>query len=457
MSVTTVPQTFSISAPINGFTEELLISDFPARARKLTLHIRRRRWLDEEGKNVILDVYTLANNGTKFSDEFAEFLKKNLDQTPVTAKSLGRSYMIDGGTLEHAYKYKWSDFTEWGQRYHADDWVLLPDNLGERLSIDESCLQDDLFTILSNKAGHGRQGTVIAMVRGTKASDVIAVLSQMPLEERLKVKEVTMDLSESMRSIIEAVFPNARITLDCFHILKRCLDAVEELRLRYKRDAQAETKRQGRQFRAKIKRNAALRKKRRKKRGKKTYKGKVRGPKPKHRNAKFHPPVLENGDTLVELLTRSKHALTQTHEKWSERQKARMRLLFTLYPKLKEAYDNINKLRAIFRSKSLDRESAKGKLHESYQLIADSTIREIKSARDAIKSREDNVLNYFIDRSTNASAESFNSKLKAFRAQLRGYPTCLALCTEYAPSSDNPPISHGLLAVSPYKRSGETI
>lgn len=356
--------------------------------------------------------------------------------------------MIDGGTLEHAYKYKWSDFTEWGQRYHADDWVLLPDNLGERLSIDESCLQDDLFTILSNKAGHGRQGTVIAMVRGTKASDVIAVLSQMPLEERLKVKEVTMDLSESMRSIIEAVFPNARITLDCFHILKRCLDAVEELRLRYKRDAQAETKRQGRQFRAKIKRNAALRKKRRKKRGKKTYKGKVRGPKPKHRNAKFHPPVLENGDTLVELLTRSKHALTQTHEKWSERQKARMRLLFTLYPKLKEAYDNINKLRAIFRSKSLDRESAKGKLHEWYQLIADSTIREIKSARDAIKSREDNVLNYFIDRSTNASAESFNSKLKAFRAQLRGYPTCLALCTEYAPSSDNPPISHGLLAVS---------
>ena len=34
----------------NGFTEERLISDFPARARKLTLHIRRRRWLDEEGK-----------------------------------------------------------------------------------------------------------------------------------------------------------------------------------------------------------------------------------------------------------------------------------------------------------------------------------------------------------------------------------------------------------------------
>ena len=67
----------------------------------------------QQGKNIILNVCELASNGTKFSDEFAEFLKKNLDQTPVTAKSLRRSYMIDGNTLEHAYKYTWSDFTKW--------------------------------------------------------------------------------------------------------------------------------------------------------------------------------------------------------------------------------------------------------------------------------------------------------------------------------------------------------
>ncbi|MBI9068006.1 MAG: transposase, partial [Salinivirgaceae bacterium] len=30
------------------------------------------------------------------------------------------------------------------------------------------------------------------------------------------------------------------------------------------------------------------------------------------------------------------------------------------------------------------------------------------------------ILNYFDNRSTNASAESFNAKLKAFRATLRG-------------------------------------
>ncbi len=34
----------------NGFMEETVISDFPVRDKKKTLHIRRRRWLTPEGK-----------------------------------------------------------------------------------------------------------------------------------------------------------------------------------------------------------------------------------------------------------------------------------------------------------------------------------------------------------------------------------------------------------------------
>jgi transposase len=34
--------------------------------------------------------------------------------------------------------------------------------------------------------------------------------------------------------------------------------------------------------------------------------------------------------------------------------------------------------------------------------------------------REEDVLNYFINHSTNAAAESLNSKLKGFRTQIRG-------------------------------------
>ena len=157
----------------------------------------------------------------------------------MTARSLGKFYFTDGDTLERCYKESLSGFREWDQLEHAQDWVLLPDNMGEHLSIDETSLQDDLFTFLTNKDGHCQQGTLIAAVRGTKAEDVLKILLQIPAEARLKVKEITADLSESMAAIIHQAFPNAILTLDCFHIMRRCLDALEELRLRFNPQAGA--------------------------------------------------------------------------------------------------------------------------------------------------------------------------------------------------------------------------
>lgn len=58
--------------------------------------------------------------------------------------------------------------------------------------------------------------------------------------------------------------------------------------------------------------------------------------------------------------------------------------------------------------------------HEWYKDVNACTLRVIKAARECIRSRENEVLNYFINRSTNASAESLNSKLKGFKAQLHG-------------------------------------
>lgn len=69
----------------------------------------------------------------------------------------------------------------------------------------------------------------------------------------------------------------------------------------------------------------------------------------------------------------------------------------------------------IFKDKSLTKDSARTRLDK----VTESTLREIKSVRDTIKTYEDEILNYFISRATNASAESLNSKLKAF-SQLRG-------------------------------------
>lgn len=56
----------------NGFFREMLIRDFPIRDRKVTLHVKRRRWIDGKGENVSTD-WTLVQNGTHYSVEFAAF------------------------------------------------------------------------------------------------------------------------------------------------------------------------------------------------------------------------------------------------------------------------------------------------------------------------------------------------------------------------------------------------
>lgn len=68
----------------------------------------------------------------------------------------------------------------------------------------------------------------------------------------------------------------------------------------------------------------------------------------------------------------------------------------------------------------ISREEAKKKLHEWYKEVNACTFREVKAARDVIMGKEEYVLNYFLNRLTNAVAESLNYKIKGFRAQLHG-------------------------------------
>lgn len=66
----------------NGYTEETKVQDFPIRDRKVTLHIRRRRWIDEDGHNVLIDTYPLMAEGFRCSEEFAAFLKETAGYVP---------------------------------------------------------------------------------------------------------------------------------------------------------------------------------------------------------------------------------------------------------------------------------------------------------------------------------------------------------------------------------------
>ena len=70
---------------------------------------------------------------------------------------------------------------------------FIPKNIGYHLCIDETALsKGELYTILTNRDKHGRKGTIVAIVKGTKAEDVINVLLKIDADKRNQVKEITL-------------------------------------------------------------------------------------------------------------------------------------------------------------------------------------------------------------------------------------------------------------------------
>ena len=338
-----------------------------------------------------------------------------LDSTPITARSLQKPYHIKGDDFERAYKDYLSDYRVWlktGDGQHARDYLIFPGNISPNVSIDETSLSDgELYTIISNKDAHGKKGALIAIIKGTKVEDVVAILNLIQLYQREKVLEVTMDFSDSMHAIVKACFPNARITLDRFHMQQLCTNAMQELRVRARREALKADVEAREQHRFRNKRNALKRKK-----GKKD----ARGRKPNRANEAYTPERLSNGDTRCELLARSRYLLMVSQDKWTDSQKVRGKLLFELYPDIKTAYSLVHSLREIFNCKTHTKDSAQESLRRWYNKVADFDNDAFNTASATIYEREDDILNFFVNRATNASAESFNSKIKAFRAQLRG-------------------------------------
>ena len=65
-----------------GFMDEVLIRDFPIRDRKVTLHVRRRRWFDPQTNKSLSRSLHLTADGTRYTTEFADALKKIFGYLP---------------------------------------------------------------------------------------------------------------------------------------------------------------------------------------------------------------------------------------------------------------------------------------------------------------------------------------------------------------------------------------
>jgi transposase len=231
------------------------------------------------------------------------------------------------------------------------------------LSIDETSLSNgELYTILTNKAAKGKKGTIVAMIAGTKADTVIAIIEKIPLKQRNQVAEITLDMAGNMGLIAKKCFPNATKVTDRFHVQKLASEALQEIRIKYR-------------WQSIDLENDAIEK-------------------AKKANKKYEPEVLPNGDTLKQLLARSRYFLYKNKSKWSVNQIERAKLLFELYPEIHNAYRLTQDLRNIFE-KTTDKVVGFARLAKWHEKVNQSGFKSFNTISRTIINHYQTILNYF--------------------------------------------------------------
>lgn len=304
-----------------------------------------------------------------------------------TVKTIASYHKVKPSKVLRYCKTKNLDFQKWEQREHCIDYMVFPENFGEYMSIDEvaqSC--GELYTYVTNKSGKGKRGTIAASIKGTRTQDIIKVLKKVSPTILSNVKEVTLDMAANMESAVSQVFPQAVLVTDRFHVVKLVIEALQHLRIDLRWKAQDDE-------------------------NKKVTQAKAKG-------ERYKPERLSNGDTVKQLLTRSRHLLAKKPTKWSDSQQMRANLLFELFPKLRTAYYHTLKFRQIYTLK--DKNKAKASFEDWIKDTAFLELDKFNTASNTVENHLDNIINFFDHRHTNANAESFNAKIKRFRANLRG-------------------------------------
>jgi transposase len=311
-----------------------------------------------------------------------------VDTRPDTMSNIASYYGVNSKKLQRHYKHKISGFKDWNQLSHAEDYLIYPENITDKLSIDEVSLsKGELYTFVTNKnTGIKNKRSIVAVINGTEAQLIQEVLEKISLEKRNQVKEVSMDMARNMGLAVQKSFPESTMVIDRFHVVRLVMDAMQHIRISLRWQAIEDE-------------NAAIKQ-------------------CKENQEKYYPQLLANGDTVKELLARSKYLLYKLEEDWTLSQAKRATILFEKYPTLKSAYKLTLSFRSIYKNTS--KTEALIQFNNWKEKVIAMKIDKFNTVVNSIEYHLNNILNFFDNRSTNANAESFNSKIKGFRANLRG-------------------------------------
>jgi transposase len=313
-----------------------------------------------------------------------------VDDKPVNFTTIGSFLKLQPQTVYYWYRNYLSGYPEavenkeWGKdNFKGSDKrekyvpVLKPENFGEQMAVDEKMIDEEFYTVMTNR----ETGKIALLAETLQVADLSKLIDKIG-EAKDKVKTITLDLSPTYERFCEQCF-NATLVADKFHIVKHIIEAVQTLRLRLKQEE--------------ISKLPPTKKER------KVYEKQTR---------------LINGESRIEMLTRSRYVLFKYQQDWTPSQQKRAALLFETYPSLQKAYDLTQKLRNWLSKENVGKYEwqIERLLIDWYDHAEQAKLPEIENLIRLIGSNEQKIMNYFKTGKTNAKAEAINSKIQRFIA-----------------------------------------
>jgi transposase len=253
--------------------------------------------------------------------------------------------------------------------------VLKSENFGAEMSIDEKMLDEDFFTVMTNRD----TGKIALLAQTVQEDELTKLIRKIPHIQHLP-QNITCDLSPTYEKFCKKVFPQATQIADKFHVIRSAIEALQAVRTRFKQ----------------------------------CYLASLPKDKKKRKTAEEQSRLI-NHETPSQMLDRSRYLLFKRPEEWTNKQQYRAGILFEIYPEIKKAYYNILAFRKLLDKKNVH------KLHQmdkqwnewSFQVDEDN-VYEIRSFAASVQRHEEKIKNYLLTGKTNAAAENMNSKLQRF-------------------------------------------
>lgn len=327
--------------------------DAPLRDKKVELVIRKKRYYCRRCRKP----FTEALHGIFKGARLTERLRRNILWCCSRFQSLLAVSRAMGCSNSTVRRSLYAHLEIHVQRH-------LSYGFPEQIGIDEHFFglsQSSRFQAVSEQKYHT---TIVdlkrhRLYRAVKDRDQASVFDQLKDEPGAeKVKEVAMDMSEGYRNLVHALFPNARISIDPFHVLR-----LLQRPLNHERK-------------------------------------KIIGRK-------------KRGNPLAKLLLKS-GAKLEAPIRWQ------IQSFLKPYPELHALYEAKERLHRLYRCRGR-RWAEKSLDHLLRDLDAQSRIEPLKTLAGTLRRWREEILHHFESGLTNAMTEGFNNKIKLIKRMAYGF------------------------------------